>query len=136
MRLKPGTVMPKAMDSTAPSDAPEATPIVEPSARGFRNRPCIAAPHRDSEAPTSAADSTRGRRMVMMMDCVMPPAGSVPNRPLETARNTVRTGTATLPADTQTTSVTSVASEKNRYCMGLKPSCRKEEDWFMRLLKK
>ena len=40
---KPGSVTPKAMAQTAPSDAPDETPSVEPSASGFLSSPCIAA---------------------------------------------------------------------------------------------
>lgn len=58
---KPGSVTPKAMAQTAPSDAPDETPSVEPSASGFLSSPCIAAPARDRAAPVSATHSTRGQ---------------------------------------------------------------------------
>ena len=41
---RPGSVTPNAMAITAPSDAPLETPSVPPSASGFFNNPCIAAP--------------------------------------------------------------------------------------------
>ena len=63
---RPGSVTPKAMAMTAPSDAPDETPSVEPSASGFLSSPCIAAPARDNAAPVSATHRTRGRRMGRM----------------------------------------------------------------------
>ena len=64
---RPGKVMPKAMAMTAPRDAPEDTPKVEPSARGFFSRPCMAPPQTESEAPVRATHSTRGSREVRMI---------------------------------------------------------------------
>ena len=61
-----GSVTPKAMAMTAPSDAPDETPSVEPSASGFLRSPCIAAPARDKAVPVSATHKTRGRRMGRM----------------------------------------------------------------------
>ncbi len=69
---KPGMVIPKAMAMTAPRDAPEDTPRVDPSARGFFKRPCMAPPQRDKLAPTSMTARTRGSRDVSRM------AGAVP----------------------------------------------------------
>lgn len=57
-----GMVMPNAIAMTAPSEAPDETPSVEPSASGFFRSPCMAPPHRDKEAPTSATHMTRGSR--------------------------------------------------------------------------
>ena len=51
---------PKAMDNTAPNDAPETIPIVPPSANGFLKSPCIEAPVIDKIDPTRAAASTLG----------------------------------------------------------------------------
>ncbi len=67
-----GMVIPKAMATTAPRDAPEETPRVDPPARGFFSSPCMAPPHRDRLAPVSMTASTRGRREVSKM------AGAVP----------------------------------------------------------
>ena len=63
-----GSVKPRAMLSTAPREAPEATPMVEPSASGFRSRPCIAAPATESDAPMRAAQNTRGMRTLRRME--------------------------------------------------------------------
>ena len=65
---KKGSLMPKAMAQTAPSDAPEDIPRVEPSARGFFNNPCIQAPLRERQAPVSPAQSTLGMRTLKMME--------------------------------------------------------------------
>ena len=70
-----GNVMPNARAMIAPRDAPEDTPMVVPSARGFFKRPCIAAPHTDRDAPTRVTHSTRGRRTVGMMLAARLPAG-------------------------------------------------------------
>ena len=73
-----GNVMPKAIAITAPKDAPEETPSVEPSANGFFRSPCIAAPAKESAAPTSATHKTRGSRTVSIIvaessaDCSFP----------------------------------------------------------------
>ena len=63
-----GMVISNAIAITAPSEAPDDTPSVEPSARGFLRRPCIAHPQSERAAPTSAAHMTRGRRTDMIMD--------------------------------------------------------------------
>ena len=63
-----GMVIPKAMESTAPREAPEETPRVDPSARAFFRRPCMEAPQTDSEAPVSATQITRGSRTVRIME--------------------------------------------------------------------
>ena len=93
-------VTPNASASTAPSDAPDATPSVEPSASGLRKRPCIAAPHSDSAAPISATESTRGTRTLTMMFLLMP-AGTSSPRSVRTMAVTVSpSGMDTLPTQT------------------------------------
>lgn len=67
-----GKVMPKAMAHTAPKAAPEETPSVEPSARGFFKSPCIAAPARERAAPVSAVQSTLGSRTDSRMEALVP----------------------------------------------------------------
>src|SRR5690606_24390888 len=52
---------------TAPSAAKPEVPITAGSARGFRIIPCSAAPESDNVAPTSAASSTRGKRISVTM---------------------------------------------------------------------
>ena len=62
LNRRPGTEKPKAMEQMAPRLAPAETPSVDPSARGFFNKPCMQAPHRESAAPESEAHRIRGRR--------------------------------------------------------------------------
>src|SRR6266511_4045346 len=50
------------MTAIAPSAAPEETPMIAGSAKGFRNRPWNTAPDAANAAPTTAASTTRGRR--------------------------------------------------------------------------
>lgn len=56
----PGAAEDKTIAITAPSDAPEETPKVVPSANGLRNKPCIAAPQIDKEAPIKHTVITLG----------------------------------------------------------------------------
>ena len=63
-----GKVIPNAMAIMAPKEAPEETPRVEPSARGFLSNPCMAAPLSDNAAPTNATQITRGMRTDNMME--------------------------------------------------------------------
>lgn len=56
----PGMEIPRAIASTAPKPAPEETPRVPPSARGFLRSPCIAAPEIAKDAPTKDAFITLG----------------------------------------------------------------------------
>jgi len=63
-----GIVMPNAIDRTAPREAPEETPRVEPSASAFFRSPCIEAPHNAREAPVSAAHITRGSLTVNIIE--------------------------------------------------------------------
>ena len=111
---RPGKVMPKAMAMTAPREAPEDTPKVEPSARGFFNRPCMAPPHTEREAPVRATHSTRGRREVSMMGTAVPAGSSLPATAPTMMRTVLPKGTATLPTDTQSTSVTAATRAKPR----------------------
>jgi len=57
------TFSPSTITDTAASAAPLDTPSRPGSARGFRNRLCMAAPPAASAAPTVKAAITRGARM-------------------------------------------------------------------------
>ncbi len=48
--------------ATAPTAAPEETPMMEGSAIGLRKNPCITTPAVDSAKPTTAPSRIRGRR--------------------------------------------------------------------------
>ena len=63
-----GKLTPKAIAMTAPSDAPDDTPSVEPSARVFLKSPCMAAPASTRAAPVRATHSTRGSRTGTMTE--------------------------------------------------------------------
>jgi len=56
----------KTMTSDAHMAAPADTPMMPGSASGLRNNPCMAAPHRASEAPTSILMHTLGKRMTQI----------------------------------------------------------------------
>lgn len=62
--------MSKAMAKTAPKPAPEETPRVPPSARGFRSSPCIAAPARAKQDPTRQAFKTLGNLTAKIIDAL------------------------------------------------------------------
>src|SRR5688572_19842328 len=68
MKAASGTVTANAVEGpnataiVAPSPAPAAAPRRYGSASGFRNTAWYAAPEADSDAPTSPATITRGRR--------------------------------------------------------------------------
>ena len=118
---KPVSVTPKAMAQTAPSDAPDETPSVEPSASGFLSSPCIAAPARDRAAPVSATHSTRGSRMGMMDETS--PSGSAPPVSFAAKNASVSpSGTRTLPMQTQRHSTASVTTANRRYSQSLNVS--------------
>ncbi len=118
---KPGSVTPKAMAQTAPSDAPDETPSVEPSASGFLSSPCIAAPARDRAAPVSATHRTRGSRMGMMDETS--PSGSAPPVSFAAKNASVSpSGTRTLPMQTQRHSTASVTTANRRYSQSLNVS--------------
>ena len=105
-----GILSPKAMESAAPREAPVETPRVEPSARGFFRRPCIAAPHMESEAPVSATQSTLGSRTESRMEAVLAGMFSGRGEPVSAEYRTARVSAgeiATLPAQTQTKPVIS-----------------------------
>ena len=57
---------PNVIASTAPRAAPEDTPVIDGSARGFLKIPCIPAPAMAKEAPVSIANTSRGS-----LNCVM-----------------------------------------------------------------
>ena len=109
---EPGTVTPSASAMTAPSDAPEDTPSVEPSASGLRKSPCIAAPHSESAAPTSATLSTRGRRTLRMMFLEMPAGTSFPSSVQKTAVSVSFGAMETLPMQTHSSITASSAKIK------------------------
>ena len=45
------------------------TPIIDGSAKGLRNKPCIAAPDIAKPAPTSHANNVRGNRISVIIIC-------------------------------------------------------------------
>lgn len=73
-----GSLMPRAREITAPNAAPEDTPKVEPSARGFLKTPCMAAPQRERAAPHSATLITLGSRMFRIMLACVPGWSELP----------------------------------------------------------
>lgn len=112
---RPGKEMPSSSAVTAPSDAPALTPNVDPSARGFRRSPCMAAPHSASDAPHSAVAITRGRRTLRMIVRDMPCGSSIPHSAFQTAATVSPRGTATLPSDTHRHSVAAVNRHSATY---------------------
>lgn len=54
--------MPETSTTTAPTAAPDATPVMPGSASGFRKTACITAPTPASAAPTTPATTTLGAR--------------------------------------------------------------------------
>ena len=99
--------MPSASAVTAPSDAPEDTPSVEPSASGLRRSPCMAAPHRESAAPVSATHSTRGSRTEKRTALGKPPGRGSPQRAFHRAVRVEESGMDTLPTQTHSSIVSS-----------------------------
>lgn len=65
-----GMLMSKAMAKTAPRPAPDETPRVPPSARGFLKSPCMAAPARERHAPTRQALRTLGNLTARIIDAL------------------------------------------------------------------
>jgi len=106
-------VTPSASAITAPSDAPADTPSVEPSASGLRRSPCIAAPHRDSDAPTSATFITRGRRTLTMMFFATPAGAGFPSSAQKIAVRVSFGATDTLPTQTHSSMAASSARMKS-----------------------
>ena len=96
-----GIVTPKAMAMTAPKEAPEDTPRVEPSAKGFLRSPCMAAPQRDSAAPVKATQRTLGRRTDRIMDVTEPSGSAFPTIAFQTTVMVSLNGMFTLPMHTQ-----------------------------------
>ena len=111
---RPGIVIPKAMDTIAPRDAPELTPMVEPSASGFFSSPCMAAPHSARHAPTSATHSTRGMRTERMMDLAMMFGISRPETAAPTTVSVSRSGILTLPTHTHRIMLARVITENSK----------------------
>jgi hypothetical protein len=118
-----GRVIPKAIAITAPREAPDDTPRVDPSARGFLKRPCIAAPQREIDAPVSATEITRGSLTDRMI------AGEVIVSGIGRDNNVFHSivtvsfrGIFTLPTETQMAKVTIVTKKKSRYSVRRKPS--------------
>ena len=120
-----GMLIPKAIAMTAPSEAPDDTPNVEPSASGLRNKPCMAAPQSESDAPTSATHSTRGRRTEIMIDWEIPAGTGNPNKVLQIAVTVSKTGMVTLPRQTHMIITARVARLNIIYSNALNPSDRK-----------
>lgn len=120
----PGMLIPNAIARTAPSDAPEDTPRVEPSASGLRRRPCMAPPHSDNEAPTNATQMTRGRRTKTIIDCEIPVGMGRPKRVFQMAVRVSFIGMLTLPAHTHSTITAIMIMANSTYSKNINPSCR------------
>ena len=118
----PGSVIPRAIASAAPRDAPVETPSVEPSAREFFKRPCMDAPQSASEDPVSKTQRTRGRRTFRMIGTAEESSCAC----LRIARKRTRTvsfiGMLTLPVHTHNTSVAAVTRAKSPSVSGEKLS--------------
>ena len=111
-----GIVIPNAMAMTAPNAAPDDTPSVEPSASGLRSNPCIAPPQRESDAPVSATQMTRGNRTDKIMDGVSMVSGTgIPQTEFHIIVMVSFRGTLTLPTETQRTKAKNVAPANNTY---------------------
>ena len=117
-----GSVMPKAIATTAPSDAPLATPSVLPSASGFLSKPCIAPPQSESAAPVSATQSTRGKRTERMIGTEMPSGIGNPQIAFQMTVTVSFSGRLTLPTQTHSAITASVTSENRRSSPARKPS--------------
>ena len=112
---RPGKEMPSSSAVTAPSEAPALTPKVDPSAKGLRSSPCMAAPHSASAPPHSAVASTRGRRTPRMIVRETPWGTSSPHMAFQMAAAVSPMGTATLPSDTHRHSVAAVNRHSTAY---------------------
>lgn len=111
-----GIVMLKAMAITAPNDAPDDTPSVEPSASGLRNSPCIAPPASESDAPVSATQMTRGNLTdrIIAGDGIVSGIG-IPQIEFHIMVVVSRIGTLTLPIETQSAKVKSMTPANTTY---------------------
>lgn len=111
-----GIVIPNAMAITAPNDAPDDTPSVEPSASGLRSSPCIAPPASESDAPVSATQMTRGNRIdrIIAGDVIVAGMG-IPQMEFHIIVIVSRIGTLTLPIETQSAKVKSVIPANTIY---------------------
>jgi len=111
-----GMVMPNAMAIAAPNAAPDDTPNVEPSAKGFLSKPCIAPPQRESDAPVSATQMTRGSRTDKIIDGDAMVSGiGIPQTEFHMMVNVSFSGTLTLPTETQRIKTKNVAPANNTY---------------------
>lgn len=118
----PGICSPSAIAKTAPKDAPLETPRVEPSAKGFRKSPCIAPPQSESAAPERATQSTLGRRTETMMARAAASSDAKPKIAPKTELSASFKGTATLPTQTQSKKIASVARDIIMYATAPKRS--------------
>jgi len=113
---KEGMVIPNAMAMAAPNAAPDDTPSVEPSARGFLSNPCIAPPQRESDAPVRATQMTRGNRTNKIIDVDVIVFGiGIPQTEFHIMVIVSFRGTLTLPTETQRIKTKSVAPANNTY---------------------
>ena len=111
-----GMLIPNAIAITAPSEAPEDTPSVDPSARGFLSKPCIAAPQSDSEAPTRATQSTLGSLTEVIITGMEIVSGIGTPKTVSNIMTTVSLkGMLTLPMLTQSIRTVSAAAANSRY---------------------
>ena len=118
----PGTVIPKASERTAPSAAPDDTPMVEPSARGFCSSPCMHAPHRERAAPSRATQITLGSLTERIIALKALGGTSLPRMLSSIILTVSLIGIFTLPATIHTSSADTVMIMNRRYWTELKPS--------------
>lgn len=102
-----------------PKEAPDETPIVDPSAKGFLNNPCIAAPQRERATPTRATHITLGSLTKRIIEPEIP-SGSGLLRTVFAITVKVSTGLIfTLPTVTQKMKTTRVIKLKKIYSLML-----------------
>lgn len=115
----------KAMAITAPKEAPDETPRVEPSARGFFSSPCIAPPHIDKDAPTSATQITLGSLTDKMIGLDIPSGTGKPQMLFQINRAVSFRGMLTLPTQTHNAKTATVVMPKSKKSRGRKDSCER-----------
>jgi hypothetical protein len=113
------------MAITAPREAPDETPSVEPSARGFFSSPCIAPPHIDRDAPTRATQITLGSLTDSIIGFDIPSGTGKPQMLFQIARAVSFSGMLTLPTQTHNAKTATVAMPKNKKSRSLKDSCER-----------
>jgi hypothetical protein len=95
------------MEATAPTAAPEETPMMEGSAIGFLKKPCMTTPAVARAKPTTAASAMRGiRTRWTMISASCGTSNATPGRASRTTCATVVGGIVTGPIPALTTITT------------------------------